>query len=327
MPPARCTDGTDRMVTATNTRLLRDGDVEQVLELMRLALGEPPLKKRTTELFRWKHIDNPFGRSIALVAEKRDQIIGLRTFMRWNLVTPDGDTLRCIRAVDTATHPDFHRRGIFSRLTEEAVEMARDDGVDMIFNTPNSKSKPGYLKMGWREVGRIGAMIRPSLSLMRTTREDEALDPDRFLRDPRPVTASGLTDRPARGLRTPRTERYLDWRFTSHPSASYFATGDERGAAVLRPNLRRGRRELVVADLFGSPAAGVRAAVSGATDSYLATWFSVGSPERAAARRRGFVPLPGFTALTLVMRQLRDLPGSYWSMSAWDLAVSDFELL
>ena len=83
--------------------------------------------------------------------------------MRWRLTTPGGGELSCVRAVDTAVHPDFQRRGLFRSLNEAAIEIARDDGVDLVFNTPNAQSRPGYLKQGWRDVGPIGVMIRPGL--------------------------------------------------------------------------------------------------------------------------------------------------------------------
>ena len=35
------------------------------------------------------------------------------------------------------------------------------EGVDFVFNTPNDKSRPGYLKMGWEEVGRVPITVRP----------------------------------------------------------------------------------------------------------------------------------------------------------------------
>lgn len=314
------------MATLTSTRVLEDDDIEQVLDLMRVSLGEPHLLRRTTELFRWKHFDNPFGRSIALVAEEDERIVGLRTFMRWNLTTPEGETLRCVRAVDTATHPDYQRMGIFRRLTEEGVEIARDDGVDMIFNTPNEKSKPGYLKMGWQEVAPIGAMVRPALTMV-SRHGGRDLDPAQYLHDPAPVIVDDLSDRPPNGLRTPRTPDYLAWRFAGHPSARYFVTGDASGSAVVRPNLRNGRRELVLADVFGTPSAAVKSAIAARTDSYLATWFSPGTAERSAVLRQGFLPVPGVAALQLVMRPLRDLPAAFSSIESWDVAVSDFELL
>ncbi len=36
-----------------------------------------------------------------------------------------------------------------------AVDELTTDGVDAIVNTPNDKSRPGYLEMGWPEVGRV----------------------------------------------------------------------------------------------------------------------------------------------------------------------------
>lgn len=314
------------VVTVTNTRRLEDRDIEPVLELMRLSLGESSLLARTSALFRWKHLDNPFGRSIALVAEEDDRIVGLRTFMRWDLQVPEG-LLRCVRAVDTATHPDYQRRGIFRRLTEESVEIARAEGVDMVFNTPNALSKPGYLKMGWQEVGRIGAMVRPSLALLRTDSSSDDTTAEEYLREPTPVLDPCYGDRPARGARTPRSAEYLEWRFASHPTARYFFAGADGAAAILRPNRRNGRSELVLADTFGNPGKAIKAAVRAKRSAYLATWFSNGSPEKAAAIRHGFFPIPGHRALTLVMRPIREVPPNLTTMGGWDLAVSDLELL
>ncbi len=38
--------------------------------------------------------------------------------------------------------------------------MRQHDGVDVVFNTPNDQSRPGYLKMGWSEVGRVPVAVR-----------------------------------------------------------------------------------------------------------------------------------------------------------------------
>jgi GNAT superfamily N-acetyltransferase len=310
------------------TRELDERDVGQVLDLLRASLGEPPLLRRTPELFGWKHFDNPFGKSIAVLAEADDRIVGLRAFMRWDLLTPAGRTVRCVRAVDTATHPDYQRRGIFRRLTEEALELAVAKNVDLVFNTPNEKSGAGYLSMGWTEVGPVGVMARPSTRLVTDRRPGPLTEPERFLADPRPALPLTVADRAPRGLRTPRTEAYLRWRFGSHPSARYYRVDSGESTAVVRPNMRKGRRELVVADVYGSrPAAAIRAATRHSRAGYLAAWFSPGSPERAAAVRSGLVPVPGVTALTLMAKPLRDLEVDVKSMASWDLAISDLELL
>ena len=316
------------MADTIRIREFADSDLGQVLDVLRAALGETTLLRRTAELFSWKHIRNPFGRSIILVATDGDRIAGVRAFMRWELETPDGERLRCVRAVDTATHPDFHRRGIFSRLTTEAVDRAADDGVDMIFNTPNPTSGAGYLKMGWSEVGPIGIMARPSLRAVRGRQSGDEIEPQAFLASPRPADAQLPAGRPALGLRTPRTEDYYLWRFQQHPTARYFQIGHGDGRAIVRPNLRNGRRELVISELAGSNLRKVVGRVATASRAdYLAGWWSAGSPERAGAIRAGMLPVPRMVALSLVCRPLREIATTVDSLSSWDLALSDLELL
>ncbi len=310
-------------------RPFRDDDLDAVLELLRSSLGETSLLQRTPELFAWKHLDNPFGRSIILVADAGGTIAGLRAFMRWELTTPEGETLRCVRAVDTATHRDFQRRGIFSRLTEAAVEAASEDGVDLIFNTPNEKSGAGYLKMGWQQVGPIGVMMRPGIGLLRKGTGDGIPQTGDLVPGSEPlVDFPPVTARLPRGLRTARTPDYLRWRFTAHPTARYAAVEAADGVAVVRPNLRRGRRELVLSELIGpGSAAAARETTRRSRADYMVGWFSKGSPERSAAVSAGLIPLPKVTALTLVARPLRDLPVDVTSPASWDLAMGDLELL
>ena len=66
-------------------------------------------------------------------------------------MTTNGITFRCVRAVDTATHPDFQRRGIFRLLTRPGSKWRAEQGLDLIFNSPNEKSGAGYLTMGWQK--------------------------------------------------------------------------------------------------------------------------------------------------------------------------------
>jgi len=315
-------------VTETfDIRPFDESDLEPTLETLRLALGETSLLRRTPELFAWKHLDNPFGRSIMLVADAGGVIAGFRAFMRWDLITPDGERIRCVRAVDTATHPDFLRQGIFRTLTLAALDAARDAGIDLVFNTPNPKSGTGYLSMGWQEVGHVGAMVRPSLRVFRRPEGDRIPSLDDIFDDPVPAMAIEISDRSPRGLRTPRTADYLQWRF-GHPTARYARIDAAGSVAVIRPNVRNGRVELVVADVFGShPARALRAAARQARAGYLAGWFANGSPERRAAIAAGMVPLPGVKTLRLVANPLHDLPIDVTSLDSWDFATSDLELL
>jgi len=307
------------------------GDVAEILEVLRLALGEPPLLRRTEDLWNWKHESNPFGRSLVLVAESEGRIAGVRALMRWELKTPTGHKLRCLRPVDTATHPDFARRGVFKELTTSAIDIARSEGVDLVFNTPNEKSRPGYLKMGWRDVAPIGVLVRPRLGRALTpdisgppSIEEVAPQLDPF-EDTTPV----VIDREPRGLRTPREPDYLSWRFAQHPTARYGWLGDGNGSGlVARVGVRRMRTELVVSDLIDvTHPRVVRRAAAQARARYLAGWFSRHTPERRAAILGGMLPVPGIRTLSLVALPLNVLDFDVFNLDSWDMSTSDLELL
>jgi GNAT superfamily N-acetyltransferase len=128
-------------------------DVPAIIRLLRDSLGESTTRK-SENLWQWKHEQNPFGGSDVLLAEEGDKLIGVRAFMKWEWQWK-GQILKAVRAVDTATHPAHQGKGIFKKLTMHQVDLCKQQGVDFVFNTPNEQSRPGYLKMGWAEQGRM----------------------------------------------------------------------------------------------------------------------------------------------------------------------------
>ena len=142
-----------------NIREATQNDIPQILKVLKASLGETSSKK-TEEVWRYKHIDNPFGKSLVLVAEEEGEIVGVRAFMRWKW--QKGEKIySAFRAVDTATHPNHQGKGIFKKLTLKALEIGKERGDHFVFNTPNTQSKPGYLKMGWKEVDKLEIQLRP----------------------------------------------------------------------------------------------------------------------------------------------------------------------
>ncbi len=69
--------------TALQIRPYAAEDEPAVIALLVGALGEGPSGHRTPDFFRWKHLENPFGESLLLVAELDGEIVGLRAFLRW----------------------------------------------------------------------------------------------------------------------------------------------------------------------------------------------------------------------------------------------------
>jgi len=315
-------------VSETSTREATPEDVDQILEVLKAALGETPLLKRTRRQWSWKHEVNPFGRSIILLATSGDRIAGVRALMRWRLLAPSGTVIDCVRPVDTATHPDFERQGIFRRLTLEALDLARDQGVHLVFNTPNARSGAGYLSMGWREVGNIGALVRPRLGRAVAASGNAAPSLADVVPSAGAFQPVDVQHRPPRGLRTPRSLEYQAWRFGAHPTVRYGIVGSEGGGAVLRPGVRGQRAELVLSDLLGTAGpAEVRRAGRANRTRYMAGFFAKGSPERRSAVAGGMIPVPGLDALRLVALPLADVDIDVFDLGCWDIATSDLELL
>lgn len=316
------------MIEPISFRAFETSYLDQVLELMRLTLGETEVVQRTKDLFSWKHLENPFGESIMLLALSGGEVVGFRALMRWELTTPMGQTIRCARPVDTATHPRFQRRGIFRELTLLALEIARGDGIDLIFNTPNAKSGAGYRSMGWTEVGKIRVQARPTRRLLlgpaqgRSPANGQVSWVDH-------IGSIDLPDREPIGLRTPREAGYRRWRFEQHPFASYLTVGDREATAVLRLNVRNGRTELVISDLYGHDLVTALKMVRALSHraNYLIASFPDGSPERAAVLSSGLYRVPWISALDLHAYPLAELPVDPTELGNWDIGLGDLELL
>lgn len=282
-------------------------DRPAILDLCRASLGwreDDP----SEAFFAWKHDENPFGPSPAWVAASPDgRLVGLRVFMRWGFVDAGGDEVPVVRAVDTATHPDWQGRGIFTRLTLGALPELADLGVRAVFNTPNDKSRPGYLKMGWSEVGRVPVGVRPgsvgSLPTMLRARTAAELWSEPTGVGERAVDLLSDTDavdrllascaRPA-GIATERSAEYLQWRYRFDPlryRAVPVGGSLEDGVVILRLRRRGAALECAVCEVLvpeGRRLAGVMGRIASASGAD----YELRCSRAVRGLRDGFVPAP-----------------------------------
>lgn len=316
-------------------RPMQPSDESQVLALIEASLGRRP-DPRNAKFFAWKHRENAFGASPCWVAVDGDRVVGLRALMRWEFDTPGG-VARAVRAVDTATHPDYQGRGIFSALTRRAVDELTADGVAFIFNTPNDKSRPGYLKMGWQEVGQLPTGLRPT-SAFRLPRIAAARAPAELWSEPTEAglsIAAALADDAAvaglltvqprtDGVATRRTPAYLRWRYGFEPLVyrAFLAESSLSDGVLLFRLRRRGRAtEMVVGDLLlpePAPAAArrlIRSALRATGADH-----ALGLRTTAAA---GLLPVPGQGPM-LTWRGL--VSETKPPLADWKLSLGDIEL-
>jgi GNAT superfamily N-acetyltransferase len=233
--------------------------ISSVVELAGTALGWDPSEPNEA-LFRWKHLDNPTGPSPMWLAYAGDTLAGFRAMMQWEFLHDRRTRIRAVRAVDTATHPEFRRRGIFRTLTMAAVEELTSDGVDFVFNTPNPASRAGYLTMGWQDVGRIPMRFFPG-RISGPLRTIRAKVPARKWSEPCSAgdTVDSVADELAgqshwpdrRGLTTSHTGEYLRWRYGFEP-LHYRVIRTDDASAIVRVRRRGPATEVVVAELLAT---------------------------------------------------------------------------
>jgi hypothetical protein len=334
-------------------------DEGEVLSLIQQGMGGGLTGKREEAFWRWKHFDNPFGPSIALLATSTSgQIIGLRTFMRWRFLSGDV-SLKAVRAVDTVTHPDFRRYGIFSKLTLKGIEAAKSDGVDFIFNTPNEQVLPGYLKLGWSYVSLLRPLVRvlnsprfvfgmissrkkshssgpisadevfknqlPSITefLSRTKGFENLLRKHRQIHDGRIVTDQSLD--------------YLKWRYDRHPDIDYKVVyteknGEVSGCAILRPSTRFGLKEVIINELILSGAddgivSDLLHELRRATKAdYIIAYFPHGSYQRAMLAKNWYFQVPKAGQNFTVKLLGQNFPCDPQLLKNWELSLGDLEM-
>ncbi len=255
--------------------------------------------------------------------------------MRWEFVR-DGAVVRAVRAVDTATHPDYQGQGIFTRLTLQAIEELRDD-VSFVFNTPNDQSRPGYLKMGWEVVGRLPTSVRP-IGVTGIPRIATARVPAERWSSPSTAGESAadvLLDVPAlerlldslpasTGMRTNLSVAFLQWRYRT-PLLAYRCVvapgGIDEGIAIFRIRARGSAREAALVAVIAR--SGDRRivdrltrAVARAADADYVIQLG-GGPVTAA----GMLRLPGQGPLLTWRAVSEPTPPA-----RWDLSLGDIEL-
>lgn len=308
-------------------------DIPAAIAVATAALGWRP-DDPNEAFFRWKHLENPAGASPLWLAVDTEgpapgTVVGFRTMLRWTFRTVDGATRRAVRAVDTATDPDHQRRGIFRALTSTAVEALTADGVDFVFNTPNDNSRPGYLRMGWRDVGRIPTRVAitglgalPRIARARTAAEkwsqpcslgatiDDAIDDV--------VDLAARTPAPA-GMATDRTRDHLLWRYGFEP-LHYRVIRSDEAAAVVRLRRRGAALEGVLAEIFSPDAAATRRLLRRlGRELHVDHLLTLAAPPH---------PAPWLPTLPRLGPRLtvRDLAGSGPALDEFRFALGDIEL-
>lgn len=238
-------------------------DTDQILALMDEVFSKQQYfaSTRSRESWNWKYEKNVFGKPIHIVATSDERIVGFRSFWPWELVCR-GQVLKAYQPVDTVVHPDYQGKGLFTRLTVKAVELAMKINTDLLFNFPNQNSLPGYLKLGWNYVAKLPWLVKPlkPFHLLKTLKNKEKATPVELDEKYRitPELCSDMVERENFDglLRTKQSKEFLWWRYGENLFFKYGALqvneGRKKLSAIFEVNQKGTRREMIIVDILGS---------------------------------------------------------------------------
>ncbi len=343
-----------------DVRPMRPADEPEVLDLLNTTMAGSPAGPWTAEFFRWKHRNSPFGASPTLVSVHDDTLVGVRLFLRWELAC-GSSTVSAVRAVDTATHPDYQRQGIFKRLTLELLDQVELEGADLVFNTPNADSRPGYLKLGWQEVGLLPVHVSPvrPLAFLRGARGASTANssgsasavagtstPATRRECPLPPAAAAFADpdelsdllvqvAPTHRLHTRLTPEYLRWRYVDAPGLDYRCVRVEQGGRLVGLAFGRARQraalvELTLGDVIvregdrRTARRVLRSARRSGVD-HVAVHASHGTEIAGQLGRSGYLRAPGH-GIGLVANPRDAMSPDVFDAASWRLSLGDLEV-
>jgi GNAT superfamily N-acetyltransferase len=222
--------------------------------------------EHSPEWFDWKYVSNPYVDHVPIVVATTDgDLVGARSFFALPMAV-GGEPHRALQPCDTMVHPDHRRRGLFTRMTERAIDRYEDREPAFFFNFPNEKTLEGNRKLGWRRVGTAPVAYRvedvtPLLATQTKAPGHGAagsvatglVAAHNRLRDRRAVTSSSVAvnheetvpvetlseiyaERPPATIHARRDPAFYRWRL-SNPNWNYRAVvgdaGDQRAAVVV----------------------------------------------------------------------------------------------
>ena len=304
-------------------------DAPEIVKFLVASLGESRLPK-SEEIWKFKHLENPFGESIVLLALSDGEIVGIRAFMKWEWMI-GRKLLKACRAVDTGTLPEHQGKGIFTSLNRRVVEIAKSKGQDFVFNTPNSKSLPGNLKLGWSTIDKIRLSIFPTNPFNSTHSTGEQLYTVNHRASQsqiRNLTMAYNEHNVREGnLFTPKSDLYLRWRYENNPLQEYEVLADKNYYLAAYLKKHRMFKELRVTEHIYLDREGlkqIKKAVKGLSAKFGANVISFSPKTKYSSIRLSgkFGPILTFRELNLNAEEQEYL----LNLENWNYSLGDLEL-
>ncbi len=270
-----------------STRMYQPGDEQGILELWRLVFSEGEQERGTLAYWNWQFRDNPAGLASIRIAADREKIVGQYAVIPMRLQI-QGRPVTATLSLDTMTHPDYRRQGMFETLATELYAELDKAGVPIIYGFPNDNSLGGFVKkLQWTHICSLPVYVRPLRPgiIVQQVVSNPALA---AVAKPIAELAGAIAFRPGalpetiqrkicwlerfdervdvlwakmydpRKIAVTRSAEFLNWRYLGSPTRGYRALafeekGDLVACAILRCMEQFGLHGGMITDLLSQP--------------------------------------------------------------------------
>jgi GNAT superfamily N-acetyltransferase len=119
----------------------------------------PGTNRFTPEYIAWLYLQNPDGNAFGFDA-REDGVLAAHYVCIPAQARIDGRVVRVLLSLNTATHPQFQGKGLFTKLAALTYEAAGAAGFEGIYGVANGNSTPGFIrKLQFQLVRPLDAMV------------------------------------------------------------------------------------------------------------------------------------------------------------------------
>jgi hypothetical protein len=179
--------------------------------------------------FRWKYKENPAGKMIGFIAISNGTLAGFYG------VIPEqyfigGRLYTIYQSMDTMTHPDFQKKGLFTTLAEMTyAEVLRKDPNTLIIGIPGSNSYHGFVnKLQWKALHHFSFGFLPrTLFKLKQSFSAKSLYRTEKISDFATFAVAAFLDKqkPDSRIQQQTSPEFLNWRISQHPVMKYTSLG------------------------------------------------------------------------------------------------------
>lgn len=205
--------------------------IPSFLKGMSLAHDEP---EKDEEWFHWKFEQSPYGKAVLACAFDGDIVAGCVAYGR-GIVSYKNKKWSCALSYETYVHPDYQGKGLFKKLILLAEKEMEKEGIQFLYNFPNSNSITGFKHMGWICRNDIKdfkiKIIAYQRALLHLTDLKKSFMPNPSNIDD--IKENRLDDIGCNLYSSPDhitpiwTKEYLKWRFFTIPNREYYVINNQ----------------------------------------------------------------------------------------------------